>query len=610
MYQHIKIGDDIYYIGASSRTTHLFENVYPLENGASYNSYLIKDDKNILLDTVDKSVSDIFLENLENLLTGETLDYVIVNHMEPDHAKTLAEVILRYPNVTIIGNKKTKEMINNFFSFNTDNMMIVKEGDTLKTKNHELVFVMAPMVHWPEVMVTYDSTTKYLFSADAFGTFGALSGNIYADTLDFQNTMINDARRYYTNIVGKYGNQVQALLKKALTLDIKMICPLHGPLWRKDFSYIIDKYIKWATNTPEEKGVLIVYGSIYGNTQNACDILANELANLGISKIKMYDVSKTHSSYLIAEAFKYSHIVLASATYNAGIFSNMEKFLLDLREHDIKNRTLAVIENGSWAANANKLMLNYLIDLKNCTIIEDTVTVKSAVNMAARDKISILANSIYKSFEKPSLDVVNTSVDPKALFKLTYGLFVITTNDNKFDNGCIINTVTQITDSPKRIIFSVIKNNKTAAMLNSSKKFAISILSTDAPFSVIQHFGFNSGNNFNKFENYDNKDKTENGNYFLPKFTNSYLAGEITNINEFETHYLYTADITESKVLSNTPSMTYQFYHDKVKPQPVSLEKKTGYVCTVCGFIHEGEELPDDYICPLCNHGIEVFEKL
>ncbi len=374
MYNTKKINNDFTYIGVSDRRLALFENVFPIERGVSYNSYLLKDEKTVLLDTVDNSVLERFLENLKFELGERQLDYIVVNHMEPDHAGTLQAIIQRYPDAKIVSNAKASVMMKQYFDFNVDEKLyLVKEGDILETGNHQLTFVMAPMVHWPEVMVTYDLTDKILFSADAFGTFGALNGNIFADEVNFEGEWLNDARRYYTNIVGKYGVQVQSLLKKASGLEINMICPLHGPIWRENLGWFIDKYQKWSTYEPEEQAVLLLYGSIYGHTENTVEIIASKLADKGIKNIKIYDVSKTHFSEIVAEAFRCSHLVVASATYNCGIFSNMETVLSELKSHGLKNRKIAIVENGSWAPMAGGLISKFFEEMKDMEIIKPLI---------------------------------------------------------------------------------------------------------------------------------------------------------------------------------------------------------------------------------------------
>ena len=398
MYNVMQINDDVTYVGASDRKLALFEAVYPLVNGVSYNSYLVNDEKTVLLDTVDRSVSGVFFENIAHVLDGRKLDYVIVNHMEPDHAATLGELVLRYPEVKIVSNAKVVAMIKQFFDFDVDaRVEVVAEGDTFSTGKHTFTFAMAPMVHWPEVMVTFDTTDGILYSADAFGTFGALAGNVFADEVDFENKWLDEAGRYYTNIVGKYGPQVQMALKKALALDIKMICPLHGPIWRENIAWFVDKYNKWSTYTPEDNTVLIAYASIYGGTENAANILASELAKKGIKNIAMTDVSVTHPSYIISEAFRCSHIVFAAPTYNAGIFTPMETLLLDLAAHNLQNRTVAFIENGSWAPISAKLMGDIVAKMKNMTVLASKATLKSTVKDAQREELKTLASEIAET---------------------------------------------------------------------------------------------------------------------------------------------------------------------------------------------------------------------
>ena len=398
MYNVMQINDDVTYVGASDRKLALFEAVYPLVNGVSYNSYLVNDEKTVLLDTVDRSVSGVFFENIAHVLDGRKLDYVIVNHMEPDHAATLGELVLRYPEVKIVSNAKVVAMIKQFFDFDVDaRVEVVAEGDTFSTGKHTFTFAMAPMVHWPEVMVTFDTTDGILYSADAFGTFGALAGNVFADEVDFENKWLDEARRYYTNIVGKYGPQVQMALKKALALDIKMICPLHGPIWRENIAWFVDKYNKWSTYSPEDNTVLIAYASIYGGTENAANILASELAKKGIKNIAMTDVSVTHPSYIISEAFRCSHIVFAAPTYNAGIFTPMETLLLDLAAHNLQNRTVAFIENGSWAPISAKLMGDIVAKMKNMTVLASKATLKSTVKDAQREELKTLASEIAET---------------------------------------------------------------------------------------------------------------------------------------------------------------------------------------------------------------------
>lgn len=608
------ICQDLYWVGGNDRRIALFENVFPVPDGVSYNSYLALDEKTVLLDTVDHSISGVFFENLKSLLGDRPLDYVVINHMEPDHAATLAEVVRRWPQVTLVGNAKTLKMMDQFFELDLEgHTLVVKEGDVLNTGRHAFTFVMAPMVHWPEVMVTYDTTDKILFSADAFGTFGALSGNLFADEMDFAGTWLAEARRYYTNIVGKYGTQVQALLKKASALEISYICPLHGPIWRKNTGWFIEKYQRWSTYTPEDNTVMIAYASVYGDTENAAEILAGHLADLGVQGIRMYDVSKTDPSVIVAEAFRCSHLVFASTTYNAGIFCKMETVLQDLVAHNLQNRTVAVIENGSWAATAGNLMCKLLLQCKGITLLDDIVSLKSSVKAPQCEELGALAQQLADSLPKaaPIVHTAENKVEPSAMFKLSYGLFVLSARSGNKDNGCIINTVTQLTDSPKRISVAVNKANLTRDMIADTGVFNVSVLSTEAPFELFSHFGFQSGRDTDKFDGWKFTQRSENGLCYLTACTNAFLSAKVVAVQEFETHTLFIAEITEAKVLSNEASVTYAYYFEHIKPKPQpTAEKKKGWVCKICGYVYEGEELPDDFICPLCKHGKEDFEPL
>ena len=608
-----KITEDMYWIGGNDRRLALFENVYPIPRGVSYNSYVVLDEKTVLLDTVDHAVSGLFFENLTAALAGRELDYLIVNHMEPDHCAMIEDVVRRYPNVQIVCNEKTLTMIKQFFTFDVeDKAIIVKEMDTLCTGRHTFAFVMAPMVHWPEAMVTYDATDKILYSADAFGSFGAINGNIFADEVDFERDWLDDARRYYTNIVGKYGNQVQALLKKAATIEIKMICPLHGLIWRKNINWFIEKYINWATCTPEDKGVVIAYASVYGNTANTVDIIASKLAEKGIKDIRVYDVSVTHSSVIVSEVFRCSHIIFASTTYNAGIFVNMENALHDVIAHNLQKRTIALIENGTWAPTAGSLMRNLLSSLKDVKILDNTLTVKSALKSDQMDQVDALVDAISSDLLGLSGDhqAAEAKIDQNAMFKLSYGLYVLTAKEGDKDNGCIINTAVQLTDTPKRITVAVNKANYTHDMILKTGVFNVSVLSQDAQFAQFKQFGFVSGRDADKFAGYTGMERSENGLYYITENTNAVISAKVIETRDYGTHTLFVADVTEAKVLSGVPSVTYQYYFDHIKPKPSKLEEKKGYVCKVCGYVYEGDELPADYICPLCKHGVEDFEKL
>lgn len=612
MYCTRKVTDKIYWIGGDDRRIALFENVYPVPCGVSYNAYFVSDEKTMVIDTVDHSVSKVFFENIEHELDGRDLDYLVVNHMEPDHAATIGELILRYPKATIVCNQKIAAMLKQFFDFDVDSRaQIVKEGDTLSTGEHTFTFVMAPMVHWPEVMMTYEISHKILFSADAFGTFGALNGHLFADEVNFEADYLAEARRYYTNIVGKYGTQVQAVLKKAAGIEIEMICPLHGFVWRKNIGDFVDKYMKWSTYTPEQQGVLIAYASVYGNTENVAGIIACKLAEAG-KKVVMYDVSATHPSYIVAEAFRYSHMVLVSTTYNAGIFVNMENLVRDLAHHNLQNRTVALVENGSWAPTAAGLMKCELSGLKNTTFLENTLTIRSALKAGQMDQLNALVEEILDSMREPEAESDKEAmVEPNALFKLSYGLFVLTAKDGGKDNGCIINTVTQLTDTPKRITIAVNKANYTHDMIQKTGMFNVSVLSEDVPFKIFQQFGFQSGREADKFAGMATQTRSANGLRYLSEYTNAFISAKVISAEDYGTHTLFVADITEAKVLSAEPSVTYAYYFEHIKPKPQpTAETKKGWVCKICGYVYEGEDLPADFICPLCKHGAEDFEPL
>ena len=617
MYCTRPVTDDLYWVGADDRRLAMFEGVYSVPDGVSYNSYLLLDEKTVLFDTVDQAVEGVFFDNVIHVLGDRRLDYVVVQHMEPDHSATLRALMQRYPEAVIVCNKKTETMMNQFFRSGFDvTTKIVKEGDVLDTGAHQFTFLMAPMVHWPEVMVTYDLTTKTLFSADAFGTFGALNGALFADEVDFFGDYLKEARRYYTNIVGKYGTQVQALLKKAAAVEIECICPLHGFVWRKNIGDYIDKYQHWSRYEPEVTGVMIAYASVYGNTENAANILACRLRERGIKTV-MFDVSVTASSEIVAAAFEYSHLVFASTTYNAGIFITMDELLRDLASHNIQNRTVAFIENGTWAATSGKLMKEIVGGLKGMTILEQTISLKSSLAEEQLADMDALADAIEDTMPKkfapaaPAAETGTAVVENEAFFKLSYGLFVLSAADGEKDNGCIVNTVAQLTDVPKRVNVAVNKQNYTHDMIMKTGKFNASVLSQDVPFKVFQQFGFQSGRDVDKFADYEGAERSENGVLYLSKYANALISGTVIDALDYGTHTLFTADVTEARVLSSVPSVTYTYYFDHIKPKPQPKEEeKKGFVCKICGYVYEGEELPPDFICPLCKHGADDFEPL
>lgn len=615
MYCTRSVTNDLYWVGGDDRRLAMFEGVYSVPDGVSYNSYLLLDEKTVLFDTVDQAVESVFMENVAHVLDGRKLDYLVVQHMEPDHSATIRTLMLQHPETVVVCNKKTEVMMKQFFGAGFEvKTQIVSEGDVLKTGKHEFTFLMAPMVHWPEVMVTYDLTEKILFSADAFGTFGALNGALFADEVDFFSDYLKEARRYYTNIVGKYGTQVQALLKKASAVEIEMICPLHGFVWRKNIGDYLVKYQQWSRYEPEVTGVMIAYASVYGNTENAANILACKLRERGIKTI-MFDVSVTASSEIVAASFEYSHLVFASTTYNAGIFITMDELLRDLASHNLQNRTVAFIENGSWAATSGKLMKEIIGTLKGMTVLEQTVSIKSALNGQQLTDVDALveaiADTMPKKFEPVAVENEEAAIDNNALFKLSYGLFVLTAKDGDKDNGCIINTVTQLTDIPKRLTIAVNKQNYTHDMIMKTGAFNVSVLSEDVPFKVFQHFGFQSGREADKFADGSVIARSQNGIVYLPEYTNAFISAQVIETRDYGTHTLFIADIVQAQILSDVPSVTYTYYFEHIKPKPAPVdEDKKGFVCKICGYVYEGDELPPDFICPLCKHGVEDFEPL
>jgi flavorubredoxin/flavin reductase (DIM6/NTAB) family NADH-FMN oxidoreductase RutF len=616
MYCVKKITADITWVGANDRRLAMFEGVYSVPRGVSYNSYLLTDEKTVLLDTVDQAVRERFLENVAGALGGRTLDYLVIQHMEPDHTASVRELMTLYPEMRVVCNAKTLQFFKQFFgAADEGRVLLVEEGDTLETGRHKLQFVMAPMVHWPEVMVTYDATEKLLFSADAFGCFGALNGAMFADEVDFEKDYMDEARRYYANIVGKYGQQVTALLRKASGLDIQTICPLHGFVWRRNLTDILSIYTQWSSYAPERQGVMIAYASVYGHTENAAELLAAVLRGRGIPAV-MFDVSVTPASEIVAAAFRWSHLVFASTTYNAGIFVTMEAVLSDLTAHNIQNRVVGLIENGSWAPTSGGLMHAMLEKCRNITFLEKTLTIQSALKESQRTELEGMAEAIAATL--PALasvaappSVTMGAVAPEAFFSLSYGLFVLTTREGEKDNGCIINTVTQVTDSPARISIAVNKANYTHDMIARTGLFNVAVLSEATPFAVFQRFGFHSGRDTDKFAGDSKLPRTDNGLCYFAETANAVISAKVTESVDCGTHTVFIADVTETLTLSKIPSATYAYYfaHIKPKPQPPQ-EGKKGFVCKICGYVHEGDTLPEDLICPLCKHGAADFERL
>lgn len=596
-----KITNDIIYVGVNDHNIDLFEGQYVVPNGIAYNSYVIKDEKIAIMDTVDKNFIHEWLDNISEALDGKNPDYLVIQHMEPDHSANILNFLKVYPNCTLVGNAKIFKMMNQFFGKEIEkyleNKVVVNDMDTLSLGKHTLTFVFAPMVHWPEVMVTYDSYDKVLFSADGFGKFGAL---------DVEEDWVDEARRYYIGIVGKYGQQVQTLLKKAKTLDIQIICPLHGPVLDSNLGYYLNLYDLWSSYTPETEGILIAYTSVYGNTKKAVMELAEKLKNYGAPNVVVYDLARDDMSKAIGDAFKYSKIVLATTTYNASIFPFMNTFIEGLVERSFQNRVVGIIENGSWAPMAAKIIKGKLAECKNLTILNPTVKIMSSLNEESAKDLEALAKELTSEYTALQ-NVKESKNDLTALFNIGYGLYVVTSNDGKKDNGLIVNTVSQVTNDPLRVMVTINKENYSHHVIKQTKKMNVNCLSVEAPFSVFERFGFVSGRNVDKFENCEPL-RSNNGLVVLPKNINAFLSLEVVDYVDLGTHGMFICSVTESKNISNKETMTYTYYQNNVKPKPDTSKK--GWVCKVCGFVYEGEELPEDYICPLCKHGAVDFEKL
>ena len=593
------ITDDIKYIGVNDHKVDLFEGQYVVPNGMSYNSYLIMDQKIAVMDTVDANFTHEWLDNLQNALGDKTPDYLIVQHMEPDHSANIFTFAKAYPDAVIVSSAKAFAMMQNFFGTDfADRRIVVGEGDTLNLGKHVLTFVTAPMVHWPEVIVTYDSTDKVLFSADGFGKFGAL---------DVTEDWTDESRRYFIGIVGKYGAQVQALLKKASTLDIATICPLHGPVLKENLGYYLNKYNIWSSYQPEEEGIVIAYTSVYGNTKKAVLKFESMLRANGCPKVVVYDLARCDMAQAVADAFRYNKLVLATTTYNADIFPFMREFIDHLTARNYQNRTVALIENGSWAPMAAKVMKEMLEKSKNLNFAEHTVTVRSALNDESAAQLQSLAEELCFEYLAMQDSTANKN-DLTALFNIGYGLYVVTSNDGKKDNGLIVNTVTQVTNTPNRIAVTINKANYSHHVIKQTGMMNINCLTVDAPFAVFEQFGFQSGRNVDKFADCEPL-RSDNGLVFLPRHINSFMSLKVEQYLDLDTHGMFICSVTESRVISTAESMTYAYYHANVKPKP-ETEGKKGYVCKICGYVYEGDTLPDDFICPLCKHGASDFEPI
>ena len=596
----MRITNDIIYAGVNDHQVDLFEGQYIVPNGMAYNSYVIKDEKIAIMDTVDAKFTHEWLDNLEEALQGRKPDYLIIQHMEPDHSANIHNFMKIYPETTIVANTKTFTMMQNFFrDMDFEGRKLeVKNGDTLTLGKHVLTFVFAPMVHWPEVMVTYDSTDKVLFSADGFGKFGAL---------DVEEDWDCEARRYYIGIVGKYGVQVQNLLKVVATLDIQVICPLHGPVLTENLGHYIEKYNIWSSYGVESEGVVIAYTSVYGNTKKAVEVLANKLKEKGCPKVVVCDLAREDMAEAVEEAFRYGKLVLATTTYNSEIFPFMKTFIDHLTERNYQNRTIGLIENGSWAPLAAKVMKGMFEKSKNITWLEHNVKIMSSLNEENMEQLEGMASELCEEYIAQSEERANKN-DMTALFKIGYGLYVVTSNDGTKDNGLIVNTVTQLTDNPNRVAVNINKENYSHHIIKQTGVMNVNCLSVEAPFEVFQRFGFQSGRTADKFEGIKPL-RSDNGLIFLPKYINAFMSLKVEQYVDLDTHGMFICTVTEARVMSNKETMTYTYYHNNVKPKP-QTEGKKGFVCDICGYIYEGDVLPDDFICPLCKHGVADFSPI
>ena len=596
----MKITDDILYVGVNDHQVDLFEGQYVVPNGMSYNSYVIRDEKIAVMDTVDAKFTHEWLDNLSAALEGRKPDYLIVQHMEPDHAANIHNFMKVYPDTTVVANGKTFTMMGNFFRDMdlTGKTLEVKSGDTLCLGKHTLAFVFAPMVHWPEVMVTYDTTEKVLFSADGFGKFGAL---------DVEEDWDDEARRYYIGIVGKYGAQVQNLLKAAATLDIQTICPLHGPVLTENLGHYLEKYNIWSSYAVESEGVMIAYTSVYGHTKKAVELLAEKLREKGCPQVVVCDLARTDMSKAVENAFRYGKLVLATTTYNSEIFPFMRDFIQHLTERNYQKRTVGLIENGTWAPMAAKVMKKMMEGCKNITWLEPVVKIMSSVSGENMEQLEAVAAELCKDYIAQSAERANKN-DLTALFKLGYGLYVVTSNDGEKDNGLIVNTVTQLTDNPNRVAVNINKENYSHHIIKKTGVMNVNVLSVDAPFALFENFGFQSGRQVDKFAHWKTY-RADNGLPFLAQYINAFLSLQVEQYVDLGTHGMFICTVTEARVISDKPTMTYAYYQENVKPKP-QTEGKKGFVCKICGYIYEGDVLPDDFVCPLCKHGAADFEPI
>ena len=593
------ITNDIRYAGVNDHQVDLFEGQYTVPNGMAYNSYVILDEKIAVMDTVDQHFQHEWLDNLAVILGGRKPDYLVVQHMEPDHSANIASFLNAYPEAAVVANAKTFAMIDQFFGPGLcENKVVVKDGESLSLGKHTLTFVFAPMVHWPEVMVTYDSTDKVLFSADGFGKFGAL---------DVSENWADEARRYYIGIVGKYGAQVQNLLKKAAALEIEKICPLHGPVLEENLGEALELYNTWSSYAVESEGVMIAYTSVYGHTGKAVELLAEKLRLGGCPKVVVHDLARCDMAQAVADAFRYGKLVLATTTYNADIFPFMRTFIEHLTERNFQNRTVALIENGSWAPMVAKVMKGLFEKSKNLIFAGAPITIRSALSAENREQLNELSKELCREYAARDSEMADKH-DMSALFRIGYGLYVVTSNDGKRDNGLIVNTVTQVSDNPNRIAVNINKANYSHHVIRQTGILNVNCLSVDAPFKVFETFGFQSGRTADKFAGMA-PIRSDNGLAILPKYINAAFSLKVEQYVDLGSHGMFICSVTEARVMNDRETMTYTYYQNHVKPKP-QTEGKTGFVCKVCGYIYEGDTLPDDIVCPLCKHGAADFEPI
>ena len=595
----MQITKDIRYVGVNDHQVDLFEGQYSVPNGMAYNSYVILDEKIAVMDTVDKSFTHQWLDNLSAVLGTRKPDYLVVQHMETDHAANIANFMKVYPETTVVSSAKAFAMMQNFFGTDyADRRVVVGEGSTLTLGKHTLTFVTAPMVHWPEVIVTYDSTDKVLFSADGFGKFGAL---------DADEPWDDEARRYYIGIVGKYGAQVQALLKKAAGLDIQIICPLHGPVLTENLGHYLNLYDIWSGYRVESEGIVVAYTSVYGHTKEAAELLAQKLEAKGCPRVVVHDLARCDMAEAVADAFRYGKLVLATTTYNADVFPFMKEYIHHLTERNFRNRTVALMENGSWAPLAAKTMRGMLEGCRNLTFTETTVRILSALNEESREQVETLAAELCRDYLAQHSETANKN-DLTALFNIGYGLYVVTSSDGIRDNGLIVNTVSQVTNTPNRVAVTINKENYSHHIIRQTGVMNVNCLDVSAPFEVFRTFGFQSGRTADKFAGMETL-RSDNGLVFLPRYINSFLSLKVENYVDLGTHGMFICTVTEARVISDRETMSYTYYQNNVKPKPAT-EGKKGFVCKVCGWIYEGDTLPDDIVCPLCKHGAADFEPI